>query len=148
MNVPILEEFNQINEYVRTILTVYVAWFSFFFVLLLSAMGWAIKEGIGQDGKLRTLTAFRWMYSLFALQLLLGIAATVHITFDVFSLRARGLELLQLLMPGTNTPYEPRPPAPSSLGTAFILMGFTLFSNLVFWSSIYYRLRKQIGSQL
>jgi hypothetical protein len=42
----LVTELGEIHEYVRHVLGVYVTWFSFFLTLMLTAMGWTLKESL------------------------------------------------------------------------------------------------------
>jgi hypothetical protein len=132
-----LEELKQIHEYVRQILSVYVAWFTFFLVLLLGAMGWAAKVSFDKSGRFSRPLPFFLMLVLFSVQLIFSIWATDIIRDDFVQLDGRSAFLITALADAAPTKgYTPLSPFPSSLHLAMRLMHYTLVSNLVFWVGV------------
>jgi uncharacterized membrane protein YcgQ (UPF0703/DUF1980 family) len=132
-----LEEFKQIHEYARLLLSVYVAWFTFFLVLLLGAMGWAAKVSFDHSGRFSRPLPFVAMLLLFTLQLLLSILATDFLRDDFLRMAARSDDLLKLLSATDPLPgYLPTSVLPASIHFSMRLMHYTLISNLVFWIGV------------
>ncbi|NJN63823.1 MAG: hypothetical protein HC882_02375 [Acidobacteria bacterium] len=132
---PIFAELDQMHEYVRHILTVYVAWFSFFLVLLFGAMGWATRASLDRKGRFSYPSPFVAVLILFNIQLVFGVMATRAIRgdFERFDERTRLLSrTVGDASSETSSGYKS--PFPGSIHFSMSLMQWTLLSNLIFWN--------------
>lgn len=142
-----LQEIQQIHEYIRHCLAVYVTWFTFLLVFLFGAMAWSLKAATDKQGTLRRTTPFFFALTLFAFQLALGIYFTSDLRSEIALLDERALSLQrELASAQLQIPYNLplRSPAPASIHLAFQLMHWTLISQLVFWlaAGLYVALRR------
>jgi hypothetical protein len=122
---------------------VYVAWFTFFITTLMAAIAWTLKAVIDNDRKITYIKAFYAVVVLFAIECVLGIAATVFMYNDLSLFTARVANIQAALsQPELNTRSVAQNPIPSMLGHALWLMGLTLLVNLLFL--FYFALRASV----
>ena len=125
----------EIHEYVRHELMVYVTWFSFYLTLLLTAMAWSLRASLNEDGKVVSPSPFFCMVFLFTVQTILALFATSAVIEDFALADGRVSEILLEFntQSAGSSELELASPMPSGIHTAMQLMKCTLYTQIVFW---------------
>ncbi len=126
-------ELQQLNEYARHEITVYVSWFTFFLTLLLAAMGWSLKASLNSQGVVRTPTPFFCMIVLFTMQLIFAVWGTRYVKEDLRKADERCAVLLALAPTTSATSYKSASPIPAGYHVVLGTMQWVLVSHLIFW---------------
>ena len=89
----VTEELKQIHEYSRMLLQVFVAWFTFFITVLMTAMAWSLNMAFDRKGRVHQLLPYMGIAILFGTQIVLGLVAGSLVRRDLDSSEARVEEI-------------------------------------------------------
>ena len=127
-------EMEEIHNYIRMMFQTYVAWFTFFITVMFAAVAWTLKVALDEKGKITFTQPLYAVSTLFAIECLLGVAATILMYRNLRALtdRVGAIQTLSMSSPQNESASRPHNPVPPVLGQALLLMGLTLFVNIGF----------------